>query len=137
MADLASAVRMDLCFVYEHEDPTQSWQLRLYKGRWFASSSGHEWALVPDSYLCQAWYIDGRLWKVQKSLYDVLDPAQEAFHALAFNVLPYWNQMLENGQYSRRVIKGWSHAGATRMHGDVGNRCMALVCNLCHRLAMV
>ena len=46
---------------------------------------------------------------------------------LADLLLPYLNSILESGEWRARTVKEWSHHGATRKYGDVGNRCMMLI----------
>ena len=52
------------------------------------------------------------------------------WQGLATILLPYLNSILESGEWRARTVKHWSHYGATRRYGDVGNRCMMLVVDM-------
>ena len=126
-------IQLDRMFHYQSNDGS-CWQLWLHNGCWF-QRHGDGWVRVPASYLNQLWHFKNGCWAIQPNKYQGLTNAQCAFEQLAFDLLPFWSRtILESPNYRAADVKGWSYHGATRRHGDVGNRCMHMVVELCEWL---
>ena len=77
------------------------------------------------------YFWDNGLWR---DLDDPSDPKhwrRYRFQEVALRLLPHVNDLLYD--LPAHKVKGWSHEGATVRYGDVGNRTMCLVVDVCLR----
>ena len=106
---------------------TSEWTLLLENGVWyFIGTDGTRQVL--ENVKKMKYYYSAE-WGQWRDL-DTHPYWHSPWHTLATRLLPYLNSILESGKWGRATVKGWSHHGATRQYGDVGNRCMAVVVDI-------
>ena len=105
-----------------------SWTLSLEHGTWsFINTDGIKQLIDTSAFINLKYFHNAAL----NQWFD-LDAHPRSHQCsqwqdLATELLPYLNSILESGEWRARTVKQWSHHGATRKYGDVGNRCMMLI----------
>ena len=110
------------------------WSMYVVNGRWYMNVDGVVAEINNPEYMNARW-----LWTADRDWVNLdddnhieLNRTRESWEYLATVLCPMYEAWYHTDTCSS--IKMWSHGGATRQYGDVGNNVMYIVMKVAHRL---